>query len=162
VGEREPIWLSRARQDVGVGETPGKATTPTIRRWLIELGAWWQDDETPWCGVACATWMRDCGIEVPKHYYRARAWMDWGKPARQTLGAVVVFERGGAGHVGLLVGADVLNRLMVLGGNQGNRVSIAPFDASRVLAYRWPAGHATVFTALPRYSSLERSSTAEV
>lgn len=29
---------------------------------------------------------------------------------------------------------------MVLGGNQGNRVSIAPFDWTRAVAYVWPSG----------------------
>ena len=49
-----------------------------------------------------------------------------------TVGCVVVFEREGGGHVGLVVGADTKGRLLVLGGNQGDAVSIAPFDRSRV------------------------------
>ena len=136
---REPAWLSAARRYVGVAEIPGKATAPTIARWLRELRAWWTDDETPWCGVAVAAWMREAGIELPRHWYRARAWLDWGLPiAAPAPGCVVVYERGGGGHVGLIVGRDSLGRLMTLGGNQSNRVSIAPFDPSRVLGYRWP------------------------
>jgi uncharacterized protein (TIGR02594 family) len=90
----DPNWLTIARKYIGVAETPGKETTPIIRRWLIELGAYWQDDETPWCGVACAAWMREAGMPIPKHYYRARAWLDWGVPLDEPLlGCVVVFER---------------------------------------------------------------------
>lgn len=135
----EPLWLSIARKDIGIEETPGKEATPAIQRWLIELGAWWRDDETPWCGVACAHWLRAAGSPIPKHYYRARAWLDWGTPLMQpALGCVAVFERRGGGHVGLVVGRTDLDNLLVLGGNQGNRVSIASFSPDRVLGYRWP------------------------
>lgn len=136
----EPRWLTMARRDLGVIETPGKGTTPAIRRWLIQLGAWWRDDETPWCGVALAHWLQDVDVTIPKHYYRARAWLDWGTTlTAPTLGCIVVFERGGGGHVGLVVGrTSVFDDLLVLGGNQGNRVSIAAFQRERVLGYRWP------------------------
>ena len=40
--------------------------------------------------------------------------------------------------LGFVAGVDDSGRLMVLGGNQGNRVSIAPFDKARVIGYRWP------------------------
>ena len=54
------------------------------------------------------------------------------------VGAIVVFQRAGGGHVGFLVGRDERGRLMILGGNQANAVTIAPFDPERVLGYRWP------------------------
>lgn len=136
---REPRWLELARADIGVRETPGKETTPTIRRWLIELNAWWRDDETPWCGVALAYWMKAAGQEIPKHYYRARAWLDWGTTlCKPIVGCVVIFERGAGGHVGLVVGRSPTDRLLVLGGNQSDSVSIAAFSRARVLGYRWP------------------------
>lgn len=135
----EPHWLREAREHVGLRELPGAPTEPTISRWLAELGAWWRDDSTPWCGVAVGAWMKSCGVALPKHWYRARGWLDWGVPlAAPVVGAVVVFERAGGGHVGLVVGKDERGRLLVLGGNQGDSVSIAPFDMTRVLGYRWP------------------------
>ena len=144
----EPQWVARARQYLGVAEIPGRATAPVIRRWLLDLKAWWADDETAWCGVAVAAWMREAGIELPKHWYRARAWLDWGYPlSKPIVGCVVVYERGGGGHVGLVVGEDASGRLMTLGGNQGNRVSIAPFDRARVLGYRWPTSRIADFYA---------------
>jgi uncharacterized protein (TIGR02594 family) len=138
----EPQWLKNARASLGLKEVIGKDTAPVIRQWLIKLGAWWTDDETPWCGVAVAAWMKDAGVPLPKHWYRARAWLDWGVPLREpALGCVVVYERGGSGHVGLVVGLDKAGRIMTIGGNQGNRVSIAPFDRSRVLGFRYPPLH---------------------
>jgi hypothetical protein len=43
---------------------------------------------------------------------------------------------------------------MVLGGNQGNSVNVAPFDPKRVLGYRWPANTAfPASTTLPLLAS---------
>lgn len=136
----EPHWLREAREYLGQRELAGAPTAPFIARWLQQLGAWWRDDETPWCGTAVAAWMTACGIKPAKAWYRAKAWLDWGYDiGAPVVGAVVVFERQGGGHVGLIVGKDRSGRLLVLGGNQGNAVSISPFDMSRVLGYRWPS-----------------------
>ena len=135
----EPNWLTHARTYLGTAEIPGKATAPTIARWLRELKSFWSDDETPWCGTFCAAVFRETGIPIAKNWFRARAWLDWGVPLHKpALGCVVIYERGGGGHVGFVVGQDTLGRIVTLGGNQGNRVSIAPFDRLRVLGYRWP------------------------
>ncbi len=137
----EPAWLPVARVFLGLTEIPGKATHPTIRRWLIDLRAWWTDDETPWCGTFIAAVLRQAMLNPPRHWYRARAYLEWGQKLEQpALGCVVVFARGGAGHVGFVVGEDERGRLMVLGGNQANAVNVQPFDRSRVLGYRWPNG----------------------
>lgn len=137
----DPPWLAAARRDIGLRELPGAPTAPRIARWLQDLGAWWRDDETPWCGTAVAAWMRAAGHPIPKHWYRARAWADWGHGIAAPLpGCVVVLSRQGGGHVGLVVGRNASGWLLILGGNQGNKVSIAAFDAARVLAYRWPPG----------------------
>ena len=159
----EPIWLARARADIGLRELPGAPTAPKIRQWLETLRAWWRDDETPWCGVAVAAWMQQVSIGVPKHYYRAKAWAEWGYPVAPVVGCVVVFERQGGGHVRLLVGKDAAGRLMVLGGNQGNAVSIAPFERDRAIAYRWPSTELHALTAgpLPIIASSAASSTNE-
>lgn len=163
VAVNEPLWLTIARNYVGVAETPGKETTPVIRRWLIQLGAWWTDDETPWCGTFVGAVMREAAVPIPKHYYRARAWLDWGTALTQpALGCIAVFERRGGGHVGLVVGRNELDNLLVLGGNQGNRVCIASFSPDRVLGYRWPLLEvATLHDALPTLTATLPLSTNE-
>lgn len=60
---------------------------------------------------------------------------------RPAYGCVVVFSREGGGHVGFVVGRDKNGNLMVLGGNQGDAVSIRPFPVSRVTCYRWPSAY---------------------
>lgn len=144
----DPIWLHIARRDLGLAEIPGADTAPKIRQWLADLGAWWRDDETPWCGVAVGAWMKQAGIARPKHWYRAKGWLEWGVDiGGPTYGCVAVFERAGGGHVGIVVGINKSGHLMVLGGNQGNRVSILPFDRSRAIGYRMPPGHAVPLSA---------------
>jgi uncharacterized protein (TIGR02594 family) len=120
-------------------EIPGTEHNPVILNWLYKLKAWWRDDETPWCGLFVASCFNELGYPIARTWMRARAWLDWGIVLHfPTVGCVVVFERQGGGHVGFVVGRDVDNNLMVLGGNQGNKVSIAPFSLDRVLGYRWP------------------------
>jgi uncharacterized protein (TIGR02594 family) len=146
----EPNWLTIARRDLGLAEVNGAETAPKIKQWLADLGAWWRDDETPWCGVAVGAWMKQAGIARPKHWYRAKGWLDFGFSCGPVVGAVVVFERAGGGHVGLAVGYnDTTDRVYVLGGNQGNKVSILPFEASRVIGYRWPWASVENTTSLP-------------
>lgn len=136
----EPRWLIEARRHLGVTEIPGPQTSAVISGWLHKLSAWWVDDETPWCGVFVAACIESSGIPLPKYWMRAKEWAEWGsRLATPVPGCIVVFERQGGGHVGFVVGITKQGRLMVLGGNQGNRVSIAPFDPTRVLAYVWPA-----------------------
>lgn len=161
----EPHWMEKARHYIGVAEIPGKATAPTIARWLIELRSWISDDETPWCGTFCAAVMREAGLPLPQHWYRARDWLNWGvKIVEPAPGCIVVYERAGGGHVGFAVARDQRNRIMTLGGNQGNRVSIAPFDRYRVLGFRWPTDHVAELAAagvLPVLSNNQTSSGGE-
>lgn len=135
----EPRWLIIARSHVGVREIPGPRHEPIIQRWLRQLRGWWTDDETPWCGTFVAACLVDANLRIPELWMRAREYLNWGRALSEpALGCVVVFERGPGGHVGFVVGQDGRGRIMVLGGNQGNAVSVAPFDRSRVLGYRWP------------------------
>jgi uncharacterized protein (TIGR02594 family) len=150
----EPSWLARARGHIGVREVPGRGDSPVIQRWLRSLRAWWSDDATPWCGVFVAAMMQPEGFALPRHWYRARAWLEFGQRIPvPNVGCIVVFEREGGGHVGFAIGYDDQRRLMVLGGNQGDAVSIAPFDRARVLEFRWPINSTAPQIALPRVDS---------
>lgn len=137
----DPAWLADARAHVGLREVYGAPTEPTIQKWLTTLGAWWRDDETPWCGTFVAGILKPHGFDLPKHWYRAKGWLDWGMKLEQPeLGCIVVFERQGGGHVGFVTGRDRLGNLVVLGGNQGDAVNERSFSKDRVLGYRWPIG----------------------
>lgn len=133
----EPDWLVYARKCIGVREVPGKKHSSVILGWLKALKAWWADDETPWCGVFVGFVMRECGLDIPKYYMRAKDWAAWGVACVPQPGAVLVFERAGGGHVGMYV-SESTKHYYVLGGNQGNAVSIVPIEKARCVAVRWP------------------------
>ena len=133
-------WIVEARRYIGMAEIPGKQHNPTIQNWLRTLKAWWADDETPWCGTFVAHCCRTANRDIPKDWFRALAWAEAGERlTAPAYGCIAVFSRTGGGHVGFVVGRDRAGNLMILGGNQGNKVSIAKFSKDRVVAYVWPS-----------------------
>ena len=53
---------------------------------------------------------------------------------------MTVLARGddpNAGHVAFYLGATA-DKLFLLGGNQGDAVTVAAFDKARLLGFRWP------------------------
>lgn len=142
----DPRWLQIARSFIGTKEIPGKRHNTVIQSWLAKLGAWWRDDETPWCGVFVAHCMREANLPVPQNWMRAKAWADYGANLRSTHvcpGAILVFSRNGGGHVGFYVGEDKIY-FYVLGGNQGNAVNVAKIAKARCIAIRWPKGEPVI------------------
>jgi uncharacterized protein (TIGR02594 family) len=134
-------WIDEAKKHIGLKEIIGAGNNKIIQSWLTNLKAWWNGDDTAWCGTYVAHCIKTAGYPLPKHWYRALDWLNWGvEIASPCYGCIVVFSRKGGGHVGFVVGMDNKGRLMVLGGNQGDVVSIAPFETSRVAGYRMPVG----------------------
>jgi uncharacterized protein (TIGR02594 family) len=141
---KDPTWLAHARTLIGVAEIPGARHNATIVGWVKQLWAWLGlNDETPWCGTFVAHCLMAVGIQWAKKGFRALEWKSYGVPGHvggaPGLGAIAVLQREGGGHVGFVTGrtADGLF-VRILGGNQGNRVSEAWFETSRVVAYRTP------------------------
>lgn len=135
-------WIEEAKKHIGLKEIPGPKHNPVILGWLDAMKApsWLErSDETAWCGLMTAYCMKQSGVAVPTYWMRALAWSEWGvKLSKPIDGCVVVFKRTGGGHVGFVMGETKDGYLSVLGGNQGNAVTIAKFDKSRVVGYYWP------------------------
>lgn len=141
-------YVAIARRDIGLREIKGPKHAGRIVEMLRKLGAWWQDDETPWCGVALAAWMNEAGLAYPKAYYRALAWLDYGVACGAQYGAIAVLTRKGGGHVGIVTGVTSNgSHVRLLGGNQGDAVSEAWFPVERVSAFRMPEGVAKAIPA---------------
>jgi uncharacterized protein (TIGR02594 family) len=136
----EPAWLVEARKHIGLREVPGVKSHPTIVKWWkdIKRGGI-KDDATPWCAAFVGACLENVGI-ISSRFESARSYLKWGQPLKiGALGCIVVLGRGGSfGHVGFLVGVNAKGWPLLLGGNQGDAVSIAAFDPARVLGYRWP------------------------
>lgn len=80
---------------------------------------------------------------VSQHPLLARSFLDWGVPTDDPqYGDIVVLKRGTAGwqgHVGFYIDTivvDGVKKIIVLGGNQNNRVGFDEYNADRLLGYR--------------------------
>lgn len=135
----EPAWIAHAKKHIGTKEIRGPRHEPKILGWwrLIRRGGI-RDDETPWCSAFVGAMFELSGVPSTR-FESAKSWASWGRPLdRPVYGCVVVLAREGGGHVGFLLGYDILGNLLVLGGNQADEVNIRAFPRKRVLAYRWP------------------------
>lgn len=135
----DPQWLEIARPLVGLHEIKGAEHAPEILdMWRAIKRSGIQDDETPWCAAFAGACLERAGVRSSR-FESAASYLKWGVrlngPAH---GCIVVFSREGGGHVGFVVGLDPDGRLLVLGGNQGDQVSVKAFPVDRVTGYRWP------------------------
>lgn len=137
-------WLERAKSYIGTKEVKGEKHNPKIIDWWIKIKSNIRDDESPWCGAFVSGVLEECDIQSSRSP-AARSYLKWGQEVDACVGAIVVLWRGSPdgwqGHVGFLVGRDPWGNLLILGGNQGDEVSIKPFPVHRVLSYRWPDGY---------------------
>lgn len=150
-----PPWMRELVSVVGVKEVPGPASNPLIVEMHAALGPMSSalgrevvSDEVAWCSAAVAWSFRRCGMRIPDGVTRAaRSWLhgkDLVTLKEPCRGAIAVLWRedplSWRGHVGLVEAVDKSPGRMVhlLGGNQGNAVSVANYQRSRVLAYMWP------------------------
>lgn len=130
-------WIVSARAHIGVREIKGMVHNPIIVGfWKMARLGGIKNDEVPWCAGFVGAQLESNGIRSARSD-SSRAYLKWGEPIdAPEYGCVVVFTRTGGGHVGFCVGIDHAGRLLILGGNQGDRVSIAPFDRARVAGFR--------------------------
>lgn len=161
-------WLDLARRYIGVAEIHGPHHNPKVVELWLDAGIKGvSDDETPWCAAFVCAVLELSGIKSPRSGW-ARNFTVWAsKLTAPAVGCIVVFSRGAtSGHVGFVVGKDENDNLMVLGGNQSDKVCIEPFTTDRVLGYRWPAPQYPLpddvgFDSLPVVTSDGKVSTDE-
>jgi len=137
--EKAPKLLVEAYKLLGVKETLGKDNNPTILSWAEKLGLknTYTADEIPWCGLFVAYVCHMAGKQPVVNPLWARNWNNFGTEEDVAmLGDVLVFSRGAnSGHVGIYVGEDE-KCYHVLGGNQGDAVSIVPIRKERLIGIR--------------------------
>lgn len=127
---------------LGIVEAPGSVNNAVILSWAQEIGGNVADvykaDSIPWCGLFAAVVAKRAGKEPPKNPLWALSWSAFGVPVDlPELGDVLVFKREGGGHVGFYVAEDE-TAYHVLGGNQGDKVSITRILKARLYAARRP------------------------
>lgn len=129
--------LSLAASQMGFNERDQQAA---IQDYLTTGGANLDPAVTAWCAAFVNATLQQTGIQGTGSNM-ARSFMDWGQPVTQPQeGDLAVFSRGDPsgpyGHVGFFKGYDDQGNIMVLGGNQGDAVSIAPYSPDRLLGFR--------------------------
>jgi len=151
-------WIEMAKNHIGVAEVKGATHNPVIVQfWKDIRRGGIRDDETPWCAAFVGAMLERCGIQSSR-FESAKSYLSWGEQLdRPVYGCVVVFSRGGGGHVGFVVGKDKAGNLLVLGGNQGDAVNVKAFPLSRVTGYRWPQGERLPVGDLPVGDSVAMS-----
>lgn len=141
-------WWPIALKEMGVAEVQGEGDNPRIQEYLrsTTIGAdLAKEDETPWCSAFVNWCVQQAGGVIGTKSAWARSWLMWGRAPRPLedvpLGAILIFTRGEGGHVGFWAGPGENPRpdlIRVLGGNQGDRVQISQYPASRLLGVRVP------------------------
>lgn len=144
---------SIAQNLMGIAEMPGALNNPAIVAMLQFVDKSVSTDEVPWCSAFVNAVCKICGLPRSGSL-AARSWLQVGRVVTIDAAApgwdVVILKRGAGkqpgpevtrapGHVGFFAGLDTSaggERLHVLGGNQGNRVSLASFPAAQLLGIR--------------------------
>lgn len=137
-----------ASREIGIRELPGDLHNERIVQYANEAG--FENisrDESHWCSYFMNWVAHKAGLKK-SNSGMARSWLRVGRPVDKPLpGDIVIFWREAKnstkGHVGIFMGfAQGSKKIYVLGGNQGDSVSIKPYLKSRLLGYRrlGPAG----------------------
>ena len=140
--EKQLDALAEARKTIGMKEIVGPKDNPSIVSMFDAVGhSWVKDDETAWCAAFVGAMLERCGLASTRKL-NARSYLSWGVKIEledALPGDIVVFYRGDPagwqGHVGFYIGHGG-SLVQVLGGNQGNEVSISNYPITRLLGVR--------------------------
>lgn len=141
-------WMEIAWADAGVEEVSGPKANPRIVEYFRGVGRpEITSDEIAWCAAAAGFYLLKAGIpidQIPKEkrlLARSYAVIGSALPKSQPrVGALAVLSRGSNpayGHVGFVTGWTK-DTIVLLGGNQSNKVCTQHFARSRIVALRWP------------------------
>ena len=139
---QQPAWLERAWRELGESERAGAAHNARILALYRDAGhGEINADEVAWCAAFAGACLERAKVACTRSLM-ARSYLAWGEPITDgRLGAVAVFSRGSdtsQGHVGFWIG-ETEDSIMLLGGNQGDAVSVMPVAKARLLGFRWPS-----------------------
>jgi uncharacterized protein (TIGR02594 family) len=136
-GVTPPDALSLAASQMGLTEGGQRAA---IQDYLTTGGANLDPATTAWCAAFVNSTLQQTGVQGTGSNM-ARSFLDWGQSVDQPQeGDLAVFSRGDPngpyGHVGFFKGYDDQGNVLVLGGNQGDAVSIASYPRESLLGFR--------------------------
>lgn len=145
-----PPWLLEARKFAGCRELLGDGTlNPAVRDFfaVTSFPPRLINTKTAWCAAFACSCLEHVNIRSPRSA-KAAHFLRWGVELdAPRLGCFLVFSRGldpksDQAHVGMYDPTGLAEdefHYPVLGGNQKNCVSVAPYAKRRLLGIRWPA-----------------------
>ncbi|MEZ5809876.1 MAG: hypothetical protein R3D45_00550 [Rhizobiaceae bacterium] len=152
IAERElKIW-----EDEGLNEETGKGLDKVIE--YFKAVKFDTDKNQPWCGAFVGYCLQEANpsfkTTIVDGGARAANWMGWGNQNLRQFdlrdiphGAIVVTHpmfNGTSGHVGFAAGkVPGTEKLVVLGGNQGDKVSLRHIHKNKIRHIRWHDALAT-------------------
>lgn len=132
-----------ALDEFGTREIVGKQDNPEVLKYFDGTGFDGKalKDETAWCAAFVNWVLLKAGFQGSGKL-NARSFLEVGEATENPeKGDIVVLWRNSPqdwrGHVGFYV-KESQDHIYVLGGNQGNEVSIKKYPKSRLLQYRMP------------------------
>ena len=139
--ERMPPWMAEMYRRKGLHE---KKDNSSLTSWLRSGKFLGDPAKLPWCGDAVETAIvRTLPSElVPDNPFWAQGWGTFGVKAKASdVGAIGVIRWSArAGHVGIVAAYDsTRQRVLMLGGNQSDAITLSWFPLSKFVAFRWPS-----------------------
>lgn len=135
------MLVDRALDYIGQKEIPGPSSNPVFVPWFDRWapGLTKDDSKLAWCSLFMNEICYQLGLPYTNSL-AAQSWLRVGEPVEDPQrGDLVILWRGSPyswkGHVGLFIREDE-EYIWILGGNQGNAVTISPYRKSRLKGYR--------------------------
>ena len=142
-----PPWLSLAETLIGTEEFAGKANNTIIVSMFKKIfSPWFTEDSVPWCAAFVGACLEDSGVRSTRSA-AALSYESWGQILPKPITGCVAFKKRFnakgkpvGGHVGFVKGIYPDGRIALLGGNKGDKVSVAPYRLVDFSGFRWPKG----------------------
>lgn len=136
--------LRLAWKYLDVCEVPGPKSNKLIQGWIKQAADWLDGDDskTAWCGCFRGALGHETATGCPAAFYRAANWQNWGVPvdvknaSTWLPGDTIIMKRPGGFHVTLFVALKGKAGVQCLGGNQGDKVCVATYKLSDIIAVR--------------------------
>ncbi len=137
-------WMIYAESQLGVSELTGNNDGPEVDKYLKTIGL--AGSGQAWCGAFVNWTLSQAGIKGVSRPGWALNWRHYGRELDQpAFGSIATMKRKGGGHVGFVAGVTSSGRIVLLGGNQADKVKYESFPSDK-LKYNYPKGYKPNFS----------------
>ena len=126
--------------EIGVKEVAGPGDHPRIVEYHGATRAGRAPDRVAWCSSLLCWVFEQANIDHTGSK-SSQSWLRWGVHSPIGMGAVGIIRnpiRRNRGHCGIVVGYDKRWRVILLGGNQRDQVSLRAYPYRKFVGFRMP------------------------